>query len=83
MEEFLLRLPKNKSKCSRKTRKYFCKIYSPMTYNPNIHHRRSIRLKEYDYSQNGAYFVTICVQNRECLFGEIVDGEMVLNDAGK
>lgn len=54
-----------------------------MTYNPNIHHRRSIRLKEYDYSQNGAYFVTICVQNRECLFGEIVDGEMVLNDAGE
>ena len=50
---------------------------------PPIHHRRSIRLKGYDYSQNGAYFVTICVQNRECLFGEIENGEMVLNDAGK
>ncbi|OGR05613.1 MAG: hypothetical protein A2511_01970 [Deltaproteobacteria bacterium RIFOXYD12_FULL_50_9] len=45
--------------------------------------RRSIRLHGYNYSQNGAYFVTICAQNRECLFGEIVDGEMWLNDAGR
>jgi REP element-mobilizing transposase RayT len=45
--------------------------------------RRSIRLKEYDYSQSGAYFVTICTHNKECLFGEIVDGKMILNDAGK
>jgi REP element-mobilizing transposase RayT len=36
----------------------------------------------YDYSQNDAYFITICTQNRECLFGEIIDGEMILNDAG-
>ena len=54
-----------------------------MKYNPHIHHRRSIRLKGYDYSQNGAYFVTICVQNRKFLFGEIQNGEMILNDAGK
>ncbi len=54
-----------------------------MTYNPDIHHRRSIRLKDYDYSQLGAYFVTICTHNRECLFGEIVNSEMELNDAGK
>ena len=54
-----------------------------MTYNPDIHHRRSIRLKGYDYSQAGAYFVTVCTQNRECLFGEVIDGEMVLNDIGK
>lgn len=40
--------------------------------NPDIHHRRSIRLKEYDYSKEGLYFVTIGVQNRECLFGEII-----------
>jgi len=53
-----------------------------MTYNPDIHHRHSIRLKDYDYSQNGAYFVTICTWQRECLFGEIVNGEMVLNDMG-
>ena len=54
-----------------------------MPYNPNIHHRRSIRLKGYVYSQDGLYFVTICCQNRECLFGKIVDGEMISNDAGK
>lgn len=53
-----------------------------MTYNPDIHHRHSIRLKDYDYSQAGAYFVTICTWQRECLFGEIVNGEMVLNDVG-
>lgn len=46
-------------------------------------HRRSIRLPDYDYSQNGAYFVTVCTKNRECLFGEIENGEMKLNDAGK
>jgi hypothetical protein len=45
--------------------------------------RCSVRLKEYDYSQPGAYFVTICTQNRACLLGEIVDGEMRLNDAGR
>ena len=64
-----------------------------MTNNPSEHHRRSIRLKGYDYSQAGLYFITICVQNRECLFGEIVgaslvdaqnmDAKMILNDAGK
>jgi REP element-mobilizing transposase RayT len=47
------------------------------------HHRRSIRLHDYDYSQNGAYFVTICCQNKACLFGEIVNGEVRLNDAVK
>jgi putative transposase len=51
------------------------------TYN-NIHHRRSIRLKDYDYSQAGAYFVTICTKDRECLFGEIKGVEERLNDAG-
>ena len=56
-------------------------IMSP--YNPNIHHRRSIRLQGYDYASEGLYFVTICVQNRECLFGEIKNEEMVLNDAGR
>jgi len=44
-----------------------------MKYSPDIHHRRSIRLKEYDYSQAGLYFITICTQNRLRLFGEIVD----------
>ncbi|MDR2449441.1 MAG: hypothetical protein LBD52_05730 [Prevotellaceae bacterium] len=54
-----------------------------MKYNSNIHHRRSIRLKGYDYSLAGLYFVTICVQNRECLFGKIVNGEMNLNEYGE
>ncbi|MCD6234217.1 MAG: hypothetical protein J7K63_04165 [Candidatus Marinimicrobia bacterium] len=48
---------------------------TPTKNNPEYHHRRSIRLKGYDYSQAGAYFVTMCTQNRECLFGEIVDGK--------
>jgi REP element-mobilizing transposase RayT len=52
-------------------------------YNPKIHHRRSIRLKGYDYAQAGLYYITICTQNRACLFGEIQNGEMNLNDAGK
>jgi REP element-mobilizing transposase RayT len=52
-------------------------------FDPSIHHRRSIRLKGYDYSQEGLYFVTVCVQNRECLFGNVVNGEMVLNEYGK
>ncbi len=53
-----------------------------MRFDPEKHHRRSIRLKGYDYSQPGAYFVTICAWNRECLFGDVVDGEMRLNDFG-
>jgi REP element-mobilizing transposase RayT len=53
-----------------------------MTFNSNIHRRRSIRLQGYDYSQAGAYFITICTQNRECMFGEIVGGKMALNHAG-
>lgn len=54
-----------------------------MTYDPNIHHRRSIRLKGYDYSQAGAYFITICVQDRACLFGKIINGKMILNEMGQ
>lgn len=51
-------------------------------YDPNIHHRRSIRLKGYDYSQLGLYFITICIKDRACLFGKIDDSIMILNDAG-
>lgn len=46
------------------------------------YHRRSIRLKGYDYSENWYYFVTICLQNREKLFGEIENNQMILNDVG-
>jgi REP element-mobilizing transposase RayT len=60
-----------------------------MKFDPKVHHRRSIRLKGYDYSQAGAYFVTIVAWQRECLFGEIVGGgtlhecNMVLNELGE
>jgi putative transposase len=54
-----------------------------MKFDPTIHHRRSIRLKNYDYSQPGAYFVTLVTQNRANLFGEIADGVMRLNDLGE
>jgi putative transposase len=53
-----------------------------MPYDPNKHHRRSIRLQGYDYTQAGAYFVTICAFQRECVFGAVIDGVMVLNDEG-
>lgn len=55
---------------------------SPVKYDPNKHHRRSTRLKNYDYTTPGAYFITICTHQRECLFGEIVDREMQLNRLG-
>jgi putative transposase len=53
-----------------------------MTFNPDIHHRRSIRLREFDYTEGGAYFVTICTFQGDCLFGDIVDGKMLLNEFG-
>jgi putative transposase len=52
-------------------------------YDPAIHHRRSIRLKGFDYSQSGAYFVTMVTQGRASLFGTIENREMPLNDAGR
>ena len=54
-----------------------------MAYNPKRHHRKSIRLKEWDYSNPGAYFLTLCVKDRRCLFGEIENGINILNDAGR
>lgn len=53
-----------------------------MKYDPKIHHRRSIRLQGYDYSQNGAYFITLCAQDRKSIFGKIVNGEMQLSPFG-
>ena len=44
--------------------------------------RRSVRLKGFDYAQSGAYFVTICTKDRECIFAKIVDEEMRINDKG-
>src|SRR5688500_16841328 len=51
-------------------------------YNPIIHHRRSIRLKGYDYSQAGSYFITMCCQDMKCRFGKIVHDQMFLNEYG-
>ena len=53
-----------------------------MAYNPAIHHRRSIRLKGFDYSQPAVYFVTLCCYRRECLFGTISQDKTVLNELG-
>jgi len=55
----------------------------PIQYNPENHHRRSIRLAGYNYKQSGAYFVTIVTQNRTCLLGDITAGEIVLSDTGQ
>jgi REP element-mobilizing transposase RayT len=52
-------------------------------YDPAQHHRRSIRLKGYDYSQAGAYFVTICIENRACLLGQVAGGAVELNECGQ
>ena len=46
-------------------------------------HRRSIRLRGYDYSSTGLYFLTLCVEERICLFGKVVDGIMRLNSCGE
>lgn len=54
-----------------------------LRYNPDAHHRLSIRLSGYDYAQEGAYFITLCTHNHLCLFGIIVDGEMHLNEYGE
>ncbi|MCS6795586.1 MAG: transposase [Raineya sp.] len=58
-------------------------MVSKMPYDPNKHHRRSIRLKGYDYSLSGAYFVTICTYQRECLLGQILNKQVHLSEYGK
>ena len=54
-----------------------------MSYDPDKHHRRSIRLRGYDYAQPGAYFVTIATHEKQSMFGEVEDGQMRLNEAGR
>ena len=54
-----------------------------MLYNPEIHHRHSIRLKGYDYSSQGAYFITLCCENRQHRFGEISESQMELTPCGQ
>ena len=60
--------------------------HTPQSHTPQLnmpHHRHSIRLKGYDYSADGFYFITICTKNRQHLFGHVVNGEMVLNEKGQ
>jgi REP element-mobilizing transposase RayT len=54
-----------------------------MAIDPKFHHRGSIRLREYDYSQPGGYFVTLCTHRRECILGDIADGNVQLNQFGE
>lgn len=49
----------------------------------NKFNRRSIRLQGYNYGQEGAYYVTLCVKDKRCLFGEVKDREMILNETGE
>jgi putative transposase len=52
-------------------------------FDPQKHHRKSIRLKNFDYAQPGGYFITIVTYQRALLFGKIINQEMQLNDYGK
>ncbi len=54
-----------------------------MPFDPYRHHRKSIRLRRYDYRQAGVYFITICTYERQCLFGEIANGAMCSNVYGR
>lgn len=53
-----------------------------MAYDPKKHHRRSIRLPGYDYTQPGAYYITVCTYKRQCWFGDVVDGKICYNQLG-
>ncbi len=50
--------------------------------NNNLHHRRSIRLADHDYSAEGGYYITIVTQGRACLFGDVIEGIVQLNEFG-
>jgi putative transposase len=54
-----------------------------MPYDPKKHHRRSIRLRGHNYSGGGAYFITICVQDKQCMLGRVVDSRMALSECGQ
>jgi len=54
-----------------------------MPFYAQKHHRRSIRLRDFDYSQAGAYFITVCTKNRECFWGDVVNSKIHLNSAGQ
>ena len=62
---------------------YFCKAIFFMIHNPLIHNRKSIRLKEYDYSRPGEYFITICTYDKKCVFGEVIEEKIKLSPIGE
>ena len=73
------------TRCSVSLHRYIgitVQLEKKMTYDPDKHRRRSIRLKEYDYSSAGAYFITICTYNKECIFGNVTNSEMQLSEYG-
>jgi REP element-mobilizing transposase RayT len=70
------------SRCPYATRCEKC-IFVMMKYNPEIHHRRSIRLQNYDYAHRGIYYVTVCTYNRAHLFGRVENGIMMPNKYGE
>ncbi|MBR4913190.1 MAG: hypothetical protein IKZ54_10185 [Bacteroidales bacterium] len=60
--------------------------HTSQTHTPQshtFHHRRSIRLKGYDYSADGLYFITICTKDKNHYFGRVIDGKMILNERGQ
>ena len=63
--------------------RFFLRYNRSVNFDPQKHGRRSIRLQGYDYSQAGAYYVTVVSQLRKCFFGEVIHGEMQSNDAGR
>lgn len=65
------------------TRPHELQTLEEKMYNPKTHHRKSIRLKEYDYSNEGWYYVTICTNNKEHLFGKVINNKIELNNYGK
>nr|VFJ56152.1 MAG: REP element-mobilizing transposase RayT [Candidatus Kentron sp. DK] len=65
------------------TARYVNQMTTPNQYDPEQHHRCSIRLKGYDYSWPGAYFITVCVHDKRCLLGKVVDGKMISNRYGR
>jgi putative transposase len=54
-----------------------------MTYCPSVHYRKSIRLKDFDYSQPGEYFVTLCIHDKKCVFGKVMEENTILSSIGE
>jgi putative transposase len=60
-----------------------CEYRKPVAYDPKKHHRRSIRLRRHNYSGGGPYFITICMQDKQCLLGRVVENHVILRESGQ